>query len=70
MLPRGNNSVTVKLDGTLADDGKPRRMVTSTWSALSGPDTVGFGDTAYPGKPRVMQGHREYATHYRPDPRA
>jgi beta-galactosidase len=48
----GNNQTIIwpanaSLDGTVADDGKPNPpgVVTTTWSEVSGPGTVAFGNT-------------------------
>ncbi len=46
MLPRGGDSITVRLDGAVDDDGKPGRQVTSAWSVQSGPGEVRFADAA------------------------
>ena len=46
MLPRGGNSVTVELDGTVSDDGKPGKAITSRWSVQAGPGTVRITDAA------------------------
>lgn len=35
---------TASLDGTVTDDGLPNNSVTSTWSRVSGPGTVSFGN--------------------------
>ena len=40
---------TATLNGTVTDDGLPRNAsVTSTWSMVSGPGLVTFGDTSSP----------------------
>ena len=41
-------SASVNLDGTVTDDGLPNppATVTTTWSVVSGPDVVTFGDAA------------------------
>lgn len=37
-------TASATLDGTVADDGRPTSTVTTTWSKLSGPGTVTFGN--------------------------
>ncbi len=44
MLPRNGDSVTVELDGTVTDDGKPAGTLTTAWSKQSGTGTVDFDD--------------------------
>ena len=36
----------INLDGTVTDDGRPHNSLTTSWSQLSGPDTVVFGSTS------------------------
>lgn len=42
MLPTSS----VALDGTVGDDGLPNGTLTTTWSQVSGPSTVGFANAA------------------------
>jgi hypothetical protein len=44
MLPREGNSVAVRLNGTVTDDGKPGAAVGAKWSKKGGSGSVRFGD--------------------------
>lgn len=60
MLPRNGNSVTVKLDGSVSDDGKPGNTLTTTWSKQSCPDAISFGDPNAPGTMATLAGQGVY----------
>jgi hypothetical protein len=42
MLPRDGNSITVRLHGTVTDDGKPDDNLTTSWGKHGGPGSVRF----------------------------
>jgi len=48
MLPRDGDSVTVKLDGKVTDDGKPAKTLTSKWRVQSGAVPVRLADADKP----------------------
>ncbi len=60
MLPRDGNSVTVELDGSVADDGKPGKAITSRWSVQAGPGAARIANAAKLKTHVTLLGHGVY----------